>query len=349
MAHHSTYLNVKHKVIPLDDLHLNADIRERINQLLEEFTYINALNNLDIPVDNKILLYGHTGCGKTATAYAIGQALNKKIIAINLSGFVSSKLGETAKNLSELFKKAQNDRAILFIDEFDFIGKLRDYDEKDSGEMKRLVNTLLQLIDNLQDDTLLICATNHLDIIDTALLRRFQIRLKYTLPTEEDLDVYYDDLLKGFPNHLNTVKRSYGISYAEAKDKVHQQIKANVIQFEKQKKHLLFSYDLLNSEEIQRQLYGRELQGKADTLSGYTLKNSSILNGAVMNKETSPAYSGCAIKSKDPNDKIKGKVFEITGEELVKTDRHLVEHYDKIRATTDTGAEVWLYIVNNTI
>lgn len=346
MAHHSTYLNPKHKVIPLDQLHLNEDIRVRINQLLEEFTYINALNNLNIPVDNKILLYGHTGCGKTATAYAIGHALNKKVIAINLSGFVSSKLGETAKNLSELFKKASNDDAILFIDEFDFIGKLRDYDEKDSGEMKRLVNTLLQLIDNLPDNALLICATNHLDIIDTALLRRFQIRLKYTLPTEEDLNTYYDSILAGFPKNLNTIKRSYGISYAEAKDSIHQQIKANVIQFEKQKKHLWFSYDISESENLQLQHYGRKFHGTEDTLSGYTLKDTN-LNGVSMSENNRTKTPQIAIKSKEMNDELKGIVFEITGEELVLTDQLAVPNSKRVLVTTNSGAEVWVYIEKN--
>lgn len=341
MAHHSTYLNLKHHVIPLDQLHLNDDIRSRINQLLEEFTYINALNNLNIPVDNKILLYGHTGCGKTATAYAIGQVLNKKVIAINLSGFVSSKLGETAKNLSELFKKAANDNAILFIDEFDFIGKMRNYDEKDSGEMKRLVNTLLQLIDNLPDHALLIAATNHLDIIDTALLRRFQIRLRYTLPTKEDLDRYYDSLLSTFPKDLNSVKRHYGISYAEAKDSVHQQIKANVIRVEKQKKHRLFSYDSLISQDLQRQLYGRRLQETEDKLSGYTLKEAK-LNGSSKSKDSNITQT--VVVSKESRDKLLGTVFEITGEELVQTDRYMGTNYDRVVATTDGGTEVWIYI-----
>lgn len=343
MAHHSTYLHLKHKVIPLDQLHLNDAIKGPINQLLEEFTYINALNNLNIPVDNKILLHGHTGCGKTATAYAIGHALNKKVIAINLSGFVSSKLGETAKNLSELFKKAANDDAILFIDEFDFIGKLRDYDEKDSGEMKRLVNTLLQLIDNLPENALLICATNHLNIIDSALLRRFQIRLKYTLPTKDDLDSYYESILSGFPEHLNTIKRSYGISYAEAKDSIHQQVKANVIQFEKQKKHLLFSYGSLNSKELQLQHYGRIVHGSADILSGYTLYDTKINQYSTSTiKEIIPIK--IARKSAEKSAQIEGMVLEITGEELVKTDKLVASDSKRVLVTTDTGTEAWLYI-----
>ncbi|MDX1773860.1 ATP-binding protein [Oceanihabitans sediminis] len=236
MAYHDTTLRTKHKTLTLEELHLSEEVRNSIHQLIEEFTYLEALKKYDIPVDNKILLHGKTGCGKTATVHAIGKALNKEVITLNLGGFVSSKLGETGKNITELFKKTSYNNAILFIDEFDFIGKLRDYDNKDSGEMQRLVNTIIQQIDNMSDTALLIGATNHLEVIDSALLRRFQIKLKYELPTSEQLDVYYDSVLAKFPKEINSIKRAYDISYAEAKDIALQQIKANVIQMEKQKK-----------------------------------------------------------------------------------------------------------------
>ncbi|TXE07365.1 AAA family ATPase [Gelidibacter salicanalis] len=233
-THHST-LSSKNKILSLDELHLSSEIRTKLNQLIEEFSFIEALNKLNIPVDNKILLHGKTGCGKTATAHAIGKALKKEVITLNLGGFVSSRLGETGKNIAEIFKKASFGNAVLFIDEFDFIGKIRDYDAKDSGEMQRLVNILIQQIDNLPDTSLLICATNHVEIIDTALLRRFQLKLYYEVPTKEQLDSYYDHILAQFPNEVNNVSRTYIISYAEAKDICYQQIKANVIQLEKQK------------------------------------------------------------------------------------------------------------------
>ena len=235
MAFHNIPLGTTDKVLSLSQLHLSNEIRERIDQLIEEFTYIKALNELNIPVDNKVLLHGHSGCGKTATANAIGKALGKRVITLNLGGFVSSKLGETGKNIAEIFRKASSENAILFIDEFDFIGKTRDYDNQDSGEMKRLVNTLIQQIDNLKDTSILICATNHLSIIDYALLRRFQIKLKYELPSNKNLDIYYGSILANFPKNINNIKRVYNISYAEAKDISHQQIKANVIRLEKQK------------------------------------------------------------------------------------------------------------------
>lgn len=235
MAFHNIPLGAKDKVLSLSQLHLNSEIRERIDQLIEEFTYIKALNELNIPVDNKILLHGHSGCGKTATANAIGKALGKRVITLNLGGFVSSKLGETGKNIAEIFRKASSENAILFIDEFDFIGKTRDYDNQDSGEMKRLVNTLIQQIDNLKDTSILICATNHIKVIDYALLRRFQIKLKYELPSDKNLDIYYDSILANFPKNVSNIKRAYNISFAEAKDISYQQIKAHVIQLEKQK------------------------------------------------------------------------------------------------------------------
>ncbi|MDN6290813.1 MAG: ATP-binding protein [Tetragenococcus koreensis] len=234
MAIQRTTLRDKKNTLTLDQLHLNKESREKINQLIEEFTFINALKKYDIPVANKVLLHGHTGCGKTATAHAIGKSLEKEVVTLNLGGFVSSRLGETGKNVTEVFRKASFGDTVLFIDEFDFIGKIRDYDNQDSGEMKRLVNTLIQQIDQLPDDTLLICATNHVEVIDTALLRRFQVKLKYELPSNENIDVYYDAILARFPQDIACIQRVYGISYAEAKDVAYQQIKTNIIQLEKQ-------------------------------------------------------------------------------------------------------------------
>ncbi|MEO8935132.1 MAG: AAA family ATPase [Xanthomarina sp.] len=346
MAIQNTTLTSKSKILTLDELHLDTENRHRINQLIEEFTYINALNTLDIPVDNKILLHGHTGCGKTATAHAIGLALNKKVITLNLGGFVSSRLGETAKNLSEIFKTATNDNAILFIDEFDFIGKLRDYDTSDSGEIKRLVNALIQLIDHLSDNSMLICATNHIDIIDTALLRRFQIKLEYQLPTKKALDIYYDAVLSNFPKNINKINRSYGISFAEAKDLAHQQIKAHVIQFEKQRKHLLFSYGALKSEQVQQENFGRKLKGTEDILSGYKLTEVEVKDASVIKIDKTDILS-IATKSKEITDKINGLVFEVTGEELVQIDRFGLTSYKRVQETTESGADIWIYVAHN--
>ena len=118
---------------------------------------------------------------------------------------------------------------MLFLDEFDHIGKMRGNDDKDVGEMRRLVNSIIQMIDNFSEKALLIAATNHIDILDVALIRRFQLRISFAMPSEEELDRYYDFLLSKFPEELQVVSRRYGISFAEARDYIFTEIKSNLI------------------------------------------------------------------------------------------------------------------------
>lgn len=235
MAISDFILNSSDTTIGLNEIHLSEGNKDALNQLLKEFKHLEVLNQYKLPVDNKIFLFGHTGCGKTTTAKAIARALNKKIIILNLGNIVSSRLGETAKNITDVFKKANREKAVLFLDEFDSIGKLRDHEDKDSSEMKRLVNTVIQLIDELPNETLLIAATNHSKVIDTALLRRFQLKLRFELPDNEKLDGYYDSLLKQFPEEFRNVERVYDISYAEAKDISFRAVKNAIITSEEAK------------------------------------------------------------------------------------------------------------------
>jgi len=235
MALSDFIINSKEATIGLDQIHLSPKNNKALSQLLKEFVHFEVLNKYKLPIDNKIFLFGHTGCGKTTTAKAIAKALDKKIIILNLGNFVSSRLGETAKNITEVFKKAARENAVLFLDEFDSIGKLRDHGDKDSAEMKRLVNTVIQLIDELPNNVLLIAATNHPAVIDTALLRRFQLKLQFELPNQEQLDAYYDSLLMQFPEAFCNVERVYNISYAEAKDITFSAVKNAIIEHEEHK------------------------------------------------------------------------------------------------------------------
>ena len=121
----------------LEDVVFNEAVSQQINQFLKEYQFRKVLEKYDLPVANKMLLYGKTGCGKTMTAKAIAKKLDKKLIIVNLSRIVSSKLGETSKNIEGLFKEVQYESAVLFFDEFDSLGQIRDYDNKDNTEMKR--------------------------------------------------------------------------------------------------------------------------------------------------------------------------------------------------------------------
>ncbi len=215
--------------VTLNDVFLEPKNKEQFVQLIKEHTYIKELQEFGLPVNNKVLLRGSSGCGKTMTAKAIAHALGKSIIILNLSNIVSSRIGETSQNIKMIFDKAARERSVLFLDELDQIGKARGSDDKDVGEMRRLVNTLLQLIDYYPDHALLLCATNHAEIIDTALLRRFQLNVSYTLPSEDFLDEFYDHILSKFPEDLKNIDRKYGISFAEAKDHAFTLVKGNLI------------------------------------------------------------------------------------------------------------------------
>ena len=220
----------KKEAVKLEDVFLNATNKKAISQLIKEHSYSPELQKYGLPVKNKILLHGSSGCGKTTTAKAIANALGKPILILNLSNIVNARIGETSKNIKEVFEKAGREKAVLFLDEFDQIGKARGSDDKDVGEMRRLVNTLIQLIDYFPENALLIAATNHSEIIDTALLRRFQLHISFEKPTKNELNLFYDNILSAIPIHLKNFDRKYEISYAEAKDDALTQVKSLLIE-----------------------------------------------------------------------------------------------------------------------
>lgn len=204
--------------ISIEDVYLSEDNKYVINQLIKEYKYQEELSKYGLTVNHKILFHGASGCGKTMLAKSIASALDKHILVLNLSNVIHARIGETSQNMKQIFEKAIREKAILFLDEFDQIGKQRVSDENDVGEMRRLVNSVIQQMDYLPTSVLLIAATNHLEIIDDALLRRFQLQMGFEMPTDDELDRYYDSLLATFPAKWHAVKRKYNISYAEGKD-----------------------------------------------------------------------------------------------------------------------------------
>lgn len=178
----------------LSDLICSEDTKNDLIYFLKEQQSIDMLNSLDLPAANKILLYGPPGCGKTLASYVIAGEMKRMMYVVNLGAIVSSKLGETSKNLSKLFKRASEENSIIFLDEFDSLGKVRDYDQ-DHGEMKRVVNTILQLFDFLPKRTVVIAATNQINMIDDALIRRFDLSLKLDLPNKSQIKELVDNTL----------------------------------------------------------------------------------------------------------------------------------------------------------
>lgn len=179
----------------LNNLVLTEDAADKLNNFLEEHRQSELLSKYNLPVSNKLLFYGPSGCGKTLASYVIAGELNKLMIVVNLGAIVSSKLGETSKNLAKIFRKAAQEDCIIFIDEFDSLGKVRDYSQ-DHGEMKRVVNTILQLFDYLPQSSMVIAATNQKDMLDEALLRRFDLSISLELPEKEQIEKLINLVLK---------------------------------------------------------------------------------------------------------------------------------------------------------
>lgn len=196
-----------------------ASVREELALFVEEHKSLKLLNQYELPISNKVIFYGPSGCGKTLAAYVLAGELSKMMVVVNLGAIVSSKLGETSKNLAKIFRRAASEGCIIFIDEFDSLGKVRDYSQ-DHGEMKRVVNTILQLFDYLPQDSLVIAATNQIDMIDDALLRRFDLSVKMDLPDEAHIKEIITKTIQrsqfafDSPRKLNgIIKTCKGLSY----------------------------------------------------------------------------------------------------------------------------------------
>jgi SpoVK/Ycf46/Vps4 family AAA+-type ATPase len=131
-----------------------------------------------------LLVYGPPGCGKNRLAREIARNLGLKLYMARLDGLISSYLGSTAKNIRAIFDFVEGTPCVLFLDEFDAIAKLRD-DAQELGELKRVVNSFLQNLDSIGTQCVVIAATNHHQLLDAAVWRRFGYRLEFKHPSEE--------------------------------------------------------------------------------------------------------------------------------------------------------------------
>lgn len=154
--------------------------------LLEEFVSVAKSNSIlegaGIAGPATLLAYGPPGCGKTRLARQIAESLGLRLYMARLDGLISSYLGSTAKNIRAIFEFAASTPCVLLLDEFDAIAKLRD-DSQELGELKRVVNSFLQNLDSLGPDSVVVAATNHPQLLDAAVWRRFSYRLEMRPPS----------------------------------------------------------------------------------------------------------------------------------------------------------------------
>ncbi len=160
---------------------LQPELEAAISDQLREWDRVEDLARMGVKPNMRCLLYGAPGVGKTLLARFIGHQLQLPLVEARLDGLVSSFLGTTARNISALFDFADRYRCILFLDEFDAIAKARD-DSQEVGEIKRVVNTLLQCLDARSVQGFTLAATNHEHLLDQAVWRRFESRIRIPKP-----------------------------------------------------------------------------------------------------------------------------------------------------------------------
>ena len=192
------------EIIPrrrLADLVLAEDTRGALAELIEEQTRADILRAHGVEPRHRIMLVGPPGNGKTSLAEAIAEALGVGFFVVRYELLIGSYLGETASRLRRILDYARTTPCVLFFDEFDAIGKERG-DTHETGEIKRVVSSLLMQIDDLPSYTVLVAATNHPELLDRAAWRRFQLRLDLPQPSAGEAASYIETFFAGFDEPL---------------------------------------------------------------------------------------------------------------------------------------------------
>lgn len=185
-----------------DDVILSEENQRILETILQEHHRVDLLQSYGLHPTNRLLFYGPPGCGKTLTAEVIATELNYPLVIVRLDSVVSSFLGETAANLRQVFDFIQSRPMVALFDEFDALAKERS-EKGDHGELKRVVNAVLQMMDAYKGPSLMIAATNHEAILDSAIWRRFEEVLVFDLPTSEQLKTLLKLKLRGIRRNFS--------------------------------------------------------------------------------------------------------------------------------------------------
>ncbi len=206
----------------LEQLILPDAVLVTCKQLIEEQMRVDLLRSYGLEPRNKILLIGPPGNGKTSLAEAIAESLMIPLLTVRYESIVGAYLGETASRLSKLMDYARTRQCVVFFDEFETLGKERG-DIHETGEIKRVVSSLLLHIDSLPSHVIVIGATNHEGLLDKAAWRRFQLKLELPRPTRINLEKWFIQFNKRMkfdfglaPSSL--AKKALGYSFSEAEE-----------------------------------------------------------------------------------------------------------------------------------
>ena len=211
---------------------LCTETRQKLDRIIEEYRQRPKLAKFGLAAKSKLLFWGPPGCGKTLASHWIAQEIGLPISLVRLNSLISSFVGETASHIQRVFDLASSTPMVLLLDEVDAIGKNRD-DPQDVGELKRVVNGLLQAIDAFRpNDSIVIAASNHQYLLDPALWRRFDDAVFFPSPSAVEAKQFLDRLLNGVSVKGSidiTAKSLASLSFAEIERNVVDSLKTMIL------------------------------------------------------------------------------------------------------------------------
>lgn len=204
------------------ELILSKSVHALTKELIEEQHRSELIRSYSLEPRNKILVVGPPGNGKTSFAEALAEGLMVPLFTVMYHAVIGSFLGETAVRLRQLFEQVRSRRCVLFFDEFDAIAKERG-DLHETGEIKRVVSSLLLEMDALPSYVVVVTATNHPELLDRAVWRRFQIRISLPKPGRKEIELWLDRFRKRIKTRISLsnselFRKLAGLSFAELED-----------------------------------------------------------------------------------------------------------------------------------
>ena len=206
----------------------SADVSDSMEQILLERRHIEELMSEGLLPARSIIFQGAPGVGKTMSAKWLAKNLNLPLLTLDLATVMSSFLGKTGSNVRAVLEHAMSFPCVLLLDEFDAIAKRRD-DDRELGELKRLVTVLLQAIDDWPSSSLLIAATNHGELLDPAIWRRFDVEISFPMPSTKTIEKY---LVEYWPEAIangRSAKHFAGMSFSNIDRELRQAKREKVI------------------------------------------------------------------------------------------------------------------------
>lgn len=248
----SGLLHAEHPKHRLSDLVVSEKLSSRLDRIVREQKYFSKLRNHGLQARHKLLLVGPPGTGKTLTASVLAGELGLPLFTVRLDAIITKYMGETASKLRQVFDAIADVRGVYFFDEFDAIGSQRGL-SNDVGEVRRILNSFLQMIEQDNSNSLIIAATNHPDILDAALFRRFDDIIRYQLPEKPAITQLLKSRLspyvkKGF-RWSKAINAAEGLSGAEITRAANEAIKEKLIEH----KDHIDMLDILHALEERRE------------------------------------------------------------------------------------------------